>query len=137
MRFLNENVELPDKYDKYVEYLHFVALEDNSGIYFTKNTTGNRIVYYSYDKESWTALPSTTGTALKLNTGDKIYCRAAFTASTNYSSTPQFKLTGKWRVGGDLCCLLYNSTFTTKSQNRPTCAFSRLFYGQTALYDAS
>lgn len=138
MRFNNTNVQLPTPYVVAWDGLTFTALEDDSQIYFTKSDDGNRHIFYSYDAESWEEMPSTSSTALQLNTGDVIYCRAAFTGTTNYISTPQFKLpAGKWKVNGKLNSLFYNSTYTKRGTNIPTCGTSRMFYGCSNLYDVS
>lgn len=86
--FKNNNVELPEPYVATWDGLTFTALEDNSTIYFTKSTTGNRLVFYSYDTIVWEEMPSTSATALTLNAGEVIYCRGAFTSTTNYQTTP-------------------------------------------------
>lgn len=119
------------------EYLCFEPLQDNSTIRFSRSTDGNRIVYYTNDfnSGSWTELGNTD---ITFNVGDKIYCRAAFTETGNYASTPQFWLTGKWKASGKLSSLLFtDNTYTERRTSGVTCVFCRLFYSQTSLYDVS
>lgn len=135
MRFNNKNWSLPEPVVPIWDGLTFTALQDGSQIKFTRSTTGNRIVYYSTDAVTWTELGNSY---ITLNNGDHIFVRAAFTSSTNYQTTPQFNMTGKWKASGKISSLLYtDDTYTTRRTSSVTCGFCRLFYNCSALYNVS
>ena len=111
------------------DYLTFEALEPTS-FSFTQND-----LQYSLDNGStWTTLIAGNSTP-QLSTGDKILWKASGLSINHGANT--FNASGNFNVYGNIMSLLYGDNFigqTTISQDE---AFSRLFYQNTKLINAS
>lgn len=138
-------------------YVGSVQVWSNAPDYFwvenTSDTAGNILisktnsgvsntvdVEYSTDKMTWTPMGTIDSSTFQIYTAipanSKMYLRA--TATAWGTASEGVRILGKThKVGGNILSLLYGSSFTGTETTAAASAFSHLFYGNTALTDAS
>lgn len=138
-------------------YVGSVQVWSNAPDYFwvenTSDTAGNILisksssvlsntvaVEYSTDKINWTSMGTIDSSISQIYTAipanSRMYLRA--TATAWGTSSEGVRILGKThKVGGNILSLLYGSSFTGTETTAAASAFSHLFYGNTALTDAS
>lgn len=138
-------------------YVGSVQVWSNAPDYFwvenTSDTAGNILisktnsgvsntvdVEYSTDKMTWTSMGTIDSSTSQIYTAipanSRMYLRA--TATAWGTSSEGVKIGGKThKVGGNIMSLLYGSSFDGTQTTLPNYAFTKLFYGNTILTDAS
>ena len=109
-------------YKPETEYLTFQSNVDsnNIGWRISSNSANAYSIQYSTDKQNWTSVtPTTTGSFITLNKGDRVYIKGNNTYyATSTSNYCKFYTGGSCKVYGNIMSLLYGDNFLGKEEFR-------------------
>ena len=119
-----------------VKYLTLTAVEDNSSVALKKAGTVTNTYEYRKNGGAWTAYElTTTGTAIPLNTGDRVEWRCTAWNSTFHTDNfVKFVMTGKISASNPVTSMVSPTLNHTTIENAYACR--SMFYGCTALTQA-
>ena len=115
---------------KVPNYLTFEAIESGSILWKTSNASWVKDIEYCINDGEWVTIsPITSGTAIPVNAGDKVWFRGDNAVYGSSSYWCSFSGTSRYYVYGDVSSLLSEGNKETLSDY----AFSRLFINDTYL----
>ena len=118
-------------YDYSNDYLTFDIVEGGT-VAWKKSTnyTTNKTISYSLNDSDWTEItPTTAGTSINVNSGDKIKFKGTNTSYYTSSYYHQFTGTATFNISGNIMSLIGGDDFSELNTLTSTYTFYRLFYG--------
>ena len=131
---INESDEHPDMSK---EFMTFDVVSGGTIKWVASDTSFTKTIEYSINDGNWTSITSTTGgTAINVNSGDKVRIRGNNDAYCSTAHYNHFTTNFEFNVYGNIMSLIYGDNFKNQYTLTEQHALCSLFYGCSHLISA-